>query len=259
MGRRRVIDLPPYAWVNRPLGTLAMGDWPKASAHGGRAALASPRWSGRGRSARPGPGARKEDLGARPFYAIARVRGGLASERPRPAKRPGRTHRRLPPRSPPTAARARLLPFSRGGFNDGENGVGIRHAQRGDEDRGTGERAAISAVPCSHRRGDARPTPGASSTGPARDASGSARAAGPLNQTKITPYRDGPYLVRGPFSIVDQDGTEIEVKRRVVALCRCGRSQMRPFCDGTHKAIGFRAESGLPGPVPAELPVDLEA
>jgi CDGSH-type Zn-finger protein len=64
--------------------------------------------------------------------------------------------------------------------------------------------------------------------------------------TRITPYRNGPYLVRGPFTMVDQDGNEIEVKRRVVALCRCGRSQLRPFCDGTHKAIGFRAESGLP-------------
>jgi CDGSH-type Zn-finger protein len=63
-------------------------------------------------------------------------------------------------------------------------------------------------------------------------------------QTKITPYRNGPYLVRGPFAIVDQDGNEIEIKRRVVALCRCGRSQIRPFCDGTHKAIGFRAGSG---------------
>lgn len=62
--------------------------------------------------------------------------------------------------------------------------------------------------------------------------------------TKITPYRDGPYLVRGPFSIVDQNGNEIEIKRKVVALCRCGRSQIRPFCDGTHKAIGFRADSG---------------
>jgi CDGSH-type Zn-finger protein len=65
--------------------------------------------------------------------------------------------------------------------------------------------------------------------------------------TKITPYRNGPYLVRGPFVMVDQNGNEIEQKRRVVALCRCGRSQIRPFCDGTHKAIGFRAESGLPG------------
>ncbi|HUC07528.1 MAG TPA: CDGSH iron-sulfur domain-containing protein [Solirubrobacterales bacterium] len=64
--------------------------------------------------------------------------------------------------------------------------------------------------------------------------------------TTITPYRNGPYLVRGPFAIVDQDGNEIEVKRRVVALCRCGRSQIRPFCDGTHKAIGFRADSAVP-------------
>lgn len=63
--------------------------------------------------------------------------------------------------------------------------------------------------------------------------------------TKITPYRNGPYLIRGPFVMVDQDGNEIEVERRVVALCRCGRSQIRPFCDGTHKAIGFRAESGV--------------
>ena len=66
--------------------------------------------------------------------------------------------------------------------------------------------------------------------------------------TKITPYRNGPYLVRGPVVMVDQDGVEIELNRRVVALCRCGRSQMRPFCDGTHKAIGFRAESGLDAP-----------
>jgi len=63
---------------------------------------------------------------------------------------------------------------------------------------------------------------------------------------KIVPYRNGPYLVRGPFLMVDQDGNEIEIKRRVVALCRCGRSQIRPFCDGTHKAIRFRAESGVP-------------
>lgn len=72
------------------------------------------------------------------------------------------------------------------------------------------------------------------------------------SETRITPYRNGPYLVRGPFTLVDQDGNEIEVKRRVVALCRCGRSQMRPFCDGTHKTTRFRAESGLTEPLPEE-------
>lgn len=58
----------------------------------------------------------------------------------------------------------------------------------------------------------------------------------------ITPYPNGPYLVRGPFVLRDRDGNEIETRRRTVALCRCGRSQVKPFCDGTHKLIGFRAE-----------------
>ncbi|HEX2389424.1 MAG TPA: CDGSH iron-sulfur domain-containing protein [Solirubrobacterales bacterium] len=65
-----------------------------------------------------------------------------------------------------------------------------------------------------------------------------------MERARITPYRNGPYLIRGPFSLVDQDGEEIEVGRRVVALCRCGRSQSRPFCDGTHKLVGFEAGSG---------------
>jgi CDGSH-type Zn-finger protein len=62
--------------------------------------------------------------------------------------------------------------------------------------------------------------------------------------TIITPYRDGPLLVRGPFRIVDQDGDEIVNDREVVALCRCGKSRLRPFCDGTHKLVRFKAPSG---------------
>ena len=62
-------------------------------------------------------------------------------------------------------------------------------------------------------------------------------------RTTITPYRDGPLLVRGPFRIVDQEGAEIATEREVVALCRCGKSRIRPFCDGTHKLVRFRAPS----------------
>jgi CDGSH-type Zn-finger protein len=62
-------------------------------------------------------------------------------------------------------------------------------------------------------------------------------------QAVITPYRDGPLLVRGPFKLVDQDGREIEVARSTIALCRCGKSKLRPFCDGTHKLSGFSAPS----------------
>jgi len=60
----------------------------------------------------------------------------------------------------------------------------------------------------------------------------------------ITPYRDGPLLIRGPFRMVDQNGREIDVDRRTVALCRCGKSRIRPFCDGTHKLVRFSAPSG---------------
>ena len=65
--------------------------------------------------------------------------------------------------------------------------------------------------------------------------------------TIITPYRDGPLLVRGPFVLRTQDGDEIAVERATVALCRCGRSRLRPFCDGTHKVVGFRAPSAAEG------------
>lgn len=62
----------------------------------------------------------------------------------------------------------------------------------------------------------------------------------------VTPYRDGPLLIRGPFRPVDQDGTLIDTQDRpVVALCRCGRSRIRPLCDGTHKLVDFSAPSGL--------------
>jgi CDGSH-type Zn-finger protein len=57
----------------------------------------------------------------------------------------------------------------------------------------------------------------------------------------ITPYRDGPYIVRGAFRVLDQEGNEISPGRRTIALCRCGKSRMRPFCDGTHRLTGFRA------------------
>lgn len=63
------------------------------------------------------------------------------------------------------------------------------------------------------------------------------------DEVVITPYRDGPLLVRGPFKLQDQDGNAIEVGRKTVALCRCGKSRIRPFCDGTHALVRFRAPS----------------
>ena len=56
----------------------------------------------------------------------------------------------------------------------------------------------------------------------------------------IQPYEDGPYVIRGDFTLVDESGAEVELHRRTIALCRCGRSRMKPFCDGTHKTVARR-------------------
>lgn len=58
----------------------------------------------------------------------------------------------------------------------------------------------------------------------------------------ITPCPDGPLLVRGDVDLRTPDGEPIDRKRRTVALCRCGLSTIKPFCDGTHKAAGFRTD-----------------
>ena len=67
-------------------------------------------------------------------------------------------------------------------------------------------------------------------------------------EVTATLYRDGPIIIRGPFTLRDQEGNAIPVGRRTVALCRCGASRSRPFCDGTHKIARFRA------PVDGERP-----
>lgn len=50
----------------------------------------------------------------------------------------------------------------------------------------------------------------------------------------IRAYPDGPLLVRGDFRIEDEDGNLVDPRRATVALCRCGKSALKPFCDGTH-------------------------
>lgn len=58
----------------------------------------------------------------------------------------------------------------------------------------------------------------------------------------ITPYPDGPLLLRGDVDLRTAEGEPIERTRGTVALCRCGLSTIKPFCDGTHKAAGFRTD-----------------
>ena len=54
----------------------------------------------------------------------------------------------------------------------------------------------------------------------------------------ITIRDNGPLLVDGEFRLVDAQGNEVPIVKR--ALCRCGGSTTKPFCDGTHSKIGFQ-------------------
>lgn len=65
---------------------------------------------------------------------------------------------------------------------------------------------------------------------------------------RITVTENGPLSIRGTFTLVDQDGNEYDVAgRKRVKLCRCGASQDKPFCDGSHTRIGFEAAERAAG------------
>lgn len=61
---------------------------------------------------------------------------------------------------------------------------------------------------------------------------------GPL---AITPLKDGPLQLDGPFEVVAGSGRKVE-RTRQQWLCRCGRSASKPFCDGSHRAARFKAD-----------------
>ena len=65
-----------------------------------------------------------------------------------------------------------------------------------------------------------------------------------MEEVTIIVRLNGPYRVRGPITLVDADGNEFELPgTEFVALCRCGHSKSKPFCDGTHREAGFQAET----------------
>ena len=64
-----------------------------------------------------------------------------------------------------------------------------------------------------------------------------------MAQVEIKARENGPYKVTGPVRVIDADGNEYNLGGRgeAIALCRCGGSTTKPFCDGTHSKIGFDA------------------
>ncbi|MGB9605811.1 MAG: CDGSH iron-sulfur domain-containing protein [Bryobacteraceae bacterium] len=59
--------------------------------------------------------------------------------------------------------------------------------------------------------------------------------------TRITVVSNGPLRVEGDFELVDQEGKAYGLGgRERVSLCRCGHSENKPFCDGSHRRVGFQ-------------------
>ena len=65
-----------------------------------------------------------------------------------------------------------------------------------------------------------------------------------MSDVRIRLRVDGPLVIEGPFTIVDHQGHAftLPMDKPAVALCRCGQSGRRPFCDGSHKTCGFQAQ-----------------
>ncbi|MCU0879034.1 MAG: CDGSH iron-sulfur domain-containing protein [Pirellulaceae bacterium] len=59
---------------------------------------------------------------------------------------------------------------------------------------------------------------------------------------------NGPLLVEGPVTVIDAEGNKymIPADKPAIALCRCGQSNRKPFCDGTHKTCGFVSIERVP-------------
>ena len=64
-----------------------------------------------------------------------------------------------------------------------------------------------------------------------------------MSDVEIKARHNGPYKVTGPIRLIDADGNEYELPDdgKPIALCRCGGSKTKPFCDKTHSEIGFQA------------------
>jgi len=67
-----------------------------------------------------------------------------------------------------------------------------------------------------------------------------------MDEVRIKVRESGPYLITGPVTLTDCEGHTYTVEGPNIALCRCGGSQTKPFCDGSHRYNGFNATERAP-------------
>ena len=68
-----------------------------------------------------------------------------------------------------------------------------------------------------------------------------------MSDVTITVRANGPYKIVGPVTIVDPEGRPFQLPAGSgIVLCRCGHSRTKPFCDSSHKRIGFTADDVSP-------------
>jgi len=68
-----------------------------------------------------------------------------------------------------------------------------------------------------------------------------------MSEVTITVRANGPYKIEGPVRVIDAEGREFVLPEgRAVALCRCGQSETKPFCDKSHRLTGFVADDVCP-------------
>ena len=69
-----------------------------------------------------------------------------------------------------------------------------------------------------------------------------------MADVKIRMRPSGPFVVEGPIELVDSDGNAfpIDPSKPAIALCRCGASANRPFCDGAHNRCDFESDEKAP-------------
>jgi CDGSH-type Zn-finger protein len=68
-----------------------------------------------------------------------------------------------------------------------------------------------------------------------------------MPDVKITVRKNGPFRVEGPVELVDADGNAYDLTGKpAISLCRCGQSNNKPFCDGSHNGCGFQSSETAP-------------